>query len=360
MKIDLSTIDRENFLVNEHVLAGETCYLVQPNHIGTKFTQSNKFFRSSLWNQDGELISAGLPKFVNWGENPDNFPVPTSLNGCKLMQKLDGSCLLISKYKGQLIVRTRGTVDATKLTNGFEIEILKTKYPKVFDFSHLSDTHNFTYIYEWVSNINKIVLSYPDCPDIYLTACVDHRDYSMLSQLTLDDIADGMGVKRPKVYSFDNIEQMLSIVKGFHGEEGLCVYSKSDQEIHKVKADVYLKMHRFKSNATLENTVDLYFEFGMPDYETFKRLLVEKFDYECFVLVDEFAKTIVNSIVEVNKTIENFKICAEKVRGLSRKDAAYVIMSECGNNASFVFKLLDGKNFDKDQLKKLLWQVLKK
>ena len=100
MKIDLNTIDRESFYVNEHVWNGERVYLVVPKEMGCVWTQENKIFRSSVWNYDGELISASFPKFVNWGEKPETFPTPSSLDNTTIVDKLDGSTLIVSKYKG--------------------------------------------------------------------------------------------------------------------------------------------------------------------------------------------------------------------------------------------------------------------
>ena len=121
MKVDLQAIDLTQFYVNERVLNGELVYLVIPQQIGAKWNKENKVFRSSVWNADGELISAGFPKFTNWGENPEVFPLPTDLTGATIMEKLDGSLVVVYKYKGQFFLRTRGTTDATTLDNGHEL-----------------------------------------------------------------------------------------------------------------------------------------------------------------------------------------------------------------------------------------------
>ena len=39
MKIDLDKVDRTQFMVHEHSLNGEIVHLIQPQHIGTKWTQ---------------------------------------------------------------------------------------------------------------------------------------------------------------------------------------------------------------------------------------------------------------------------------------------------------------------------------
>ena len=119
MKIDISSIDRTQFMVHEHSLNGEIVYLIQPQHIGTKWRQDNKHMRSVVVNYAGEVISASFPKFTNYGENPEHFPVPTSLKNATVVEKLDGSTLIVSKYNGQYILRTRGTVDASTMANGY-------------------------------------------------------------------------------------------------------------------------------------------------------------------------------------------------------------------------------------------------
>ena len=121
-------------MMHPHVLNNETVWLVQPQSIGCKWRQDNKFFRSVVVNEDGEIVSMGFSKFTNYGENPEHFPTPDSLKGCVCLEKIDGSLLIVSKYKGNFILRTRGTVDASKLDNCYELEVFKQKNAKFFEF----------------------------------------------------------------------------------------------------------------------------------------------------------------------------------------------------------------------------------
>lgn len=227
MRIDLSKIDQTQFMIHQHVVNGEIVHLVQPQYIGVRFTQQNKIFRSSLWDSDGNLISGAFYKFPNWGENPENFPVPVSLKDTNIVEKIDGSVLIwlahlgallsvarrarpmikcanristggslliVSKWKNNYIFRTRGTVDATKLANGHELEIFKqkygeffngipfsseweanrAKYPSLFQFPPYESTWPFSFLFEWVSPTQKIVLNYGDSPEWYLVGGVYH------------------------------------------------------------------------------------------------------------------------------------------------------------------------------------------
>ena len=365
MKIDISSIDRTQFMVHEHSLNGEIVHLIQPQHIGTKWHQDNKHMRSVVVNYEGEVISAGFPKFTNWGENPDNFPVPNSLRNCTVMEKLDGSLLIVSKYNGQYILRTRGTVDASTMANGHELElfkdtILKTLESKIVTWS----TWKFSILFEWVSPLNRIVLNYGDEPDWYLVGMICHDDYELYSQSDLDDVADQHNIKRPATYTFSNVNDLLQNVDQWKGKEGVCVYSKNDQSIHKVKSADYLIKHRFKSEATLENTLDLYFSYGKPLYQEFESKLTETFDYECFEMVRGYASQICDASKEVNKIVDGFKSFIDnqlKVLSTRKEQAQKVISSYSeSNRSSMIFSLLDGKTLTADQHKKLFWQVLKK
>jgi hypothetical protein len=361
MRIDINNLDKENFLIKENLIAGERCFLVQPNHVGTKFTQQNKHFRSSVWNSEGLLVSAGLPKFKNWLEDPENFPLPNSLQNTTATLKIDGSSLILSRYKNQTIHRTRGTFDATNLDNGHEINTLKQKYPKVFDFGDV-ETSSESFIYEWVSSENRIILDYGVEPDIYLIGIINHLDYSLVPQIGLDIVANQLGVKRPETHYFKDIPDMLETVKEWKDKEGICLYSNKDQQIHKIKCAEYLILHHFKSNATLENTIDLFCEYNYPSYQDFEQILISKFDFECWKMIQGFASNVCDSKKEVDKIIESMQDFLDKRRDWQRKDLAKDVISSYGstNRAAFLFTLQDKKKLEKDNIKKLIWQVLKK
>jgi len=370
MKIDLNAIDQTQFMMHPHIMFGETLWLVQPNHIGAKFTQANKIFRSSVWNDQGELVSAGFPKFTNWGENPENFPVPTSLKDCHVIEKLDGSLLIASQYKGNLILRTRGTVDATKLDNGHELEIFKRKYKNALDWllmNYLTPSGHSSYslLFEWVSPEQRIILNYGDEPEWYLVGCVHHEDYSLKEQYLLDDIAKQHGFKRPASYRFPSIEALMADVEQWKGKEGVVVYSGNGQVLHKCKSMWYLSLHRMKEAlASVDKVVDVYFEQGTPSYSEFEKYITDQFDYELWSQVRPEASRICDAWKNVQQIVEGMKVFVEQsLRPLAtRRDQAQKVISSYGptNRSSMVFTLLDNKPLDSEQLKKLLYQCLKK
>jgi hypothetical protein len=363
MKINIEKdVDRESFMVHEHILNGELVYLVQPKHIGAKWKNDNLHFRSSVWNYNGELISASFPKFFNWSEQPDLSPVPNSLKNATVVEKLDGSTLIVSKYNGQYILRTRGTVDASKLANGFELELFKSTILNKLQDNN--DTWNYSIIWEWLSPINKIVLSYGDEPMWKLIGFIDHTDYSLATQDMLNLMAKKYDLLRPEIYTFTDISDMLQIVDKWQDKEGVCLYSKNDQVIHKIKASKYLLLHHLKSElSNIEKVLDVWLEQGMTDYQTFYNYIFTAFDYELAEQVKGMISRICDAKKEVDLIVSGMTdFVNNRLKNLpTRKLQAEQVISAYGNTnrAAFVFKILDNRPLGKEEYKKLLFQVLK-
>jgi hypothetical protein len=354
MKINLNDFNLEDFFVKEHSIDKELIYLICPK-ITARWNYQNLILRSSVWNQDGELISASFPKFFNWLEQPDIFPIPNSLKKCSLMEKLDGSTLIISNYKNHLIIRTRGSLNISHMLNYSEIQIFKNKYPKIFQVPE-----NCSYICEWVSPTNQIILKYSE-PDIYLTNIIKHEDYSLSSQEWLDEKAKELNIKRPNRYYFDSIDEMITSIENLNGQEGICVYYNNDQNIRKVKSIQYLTLHRFKNKVDIEELLDLFLEYNL-NYNDFISKIIELFDHEIYQMIQSEISQIYDASKEVNNIINHMKSFVSSLNDLERKEQAIRIQQTYGktNRSSYVFNFLDNKELKKENLKKLYFQILNK
>lgn len=358
MKTDISCVNREHFNVRPITIAGEQCWLVFPKKMGFEWEADTLIYRSSIWNSDGILISAAYKKFFNWGEYPKLVLHPSSMKGVRLLEKIDGSLLCISKYKGELIVRTRGTDDAEQLGTGDEIELFKKQYPKIFEFE--SYTSDYSRIFEWTTPKCRIVIDYGDVPQLWYTGKIYHDDYRYASQDELDSEYQDFGCMRPKTYKFETVEDMISSVDAFMGVEGVCAYFNHGQDIRKVKGADYLARHRFKSFATYDNTLDMFLKFNCPHYGEFQKMLIETFDYECFEMVRGYASKICDSYKEVQKIINFMERFAWSISDISSRKLQYEKIKQAygdTNRSAFVLQILDGKKIDNEGLKKLIYQV---
>jgi hypothetical protein len=367
MKIDLQSIDREKFMVHQHEVAGVEVSLVQPCHIGCEWDGKNDIFRSSVWDKDGNPVSLSFKKFFNWDEKPHIYPIPSNLSDAQLMEKLDGSTLIFSRWKKNTIIRTRGTVDARKQDNGSEIDLLTEKYGKFMAWFEAQDNTAHSYVFEWTSPQNKIVIDYGVEPDIVLTAIISHEDYSYATQESLDTFATIHQLRRPKRFSYDSIDEMKASVEAFKGMEGLCVYYNNGQSIRKVKGAQYLFLHRAKTDiASIEKVMDVYFDYSdvlghNASYQEFFDYITKVYDYEIAVMARGHISNIADGMKEVQEIISGFHVFVSKVKHLSRREAAEKILKAYGqtNRSSMVFKCLDSKPLINDDYKKLLYQILK-
>lgn len=367
MKLDLSLADSENFMCHQHWIGEHPVMLIQPVHIGCNWTKENMVFRSVVVDTEGNIVSASFKKFFNWGEKPHLTPPPTNLANAKLMEKIDGSTLIFSRYKGHTVIRTRGTVDARKQENGYEIDILCEKYPMFIKHLETFYTTPGSFIFEWTSPSNKIVLNYGDEPDMVLTAIVHHDSYSYMTQFGLDNTALVLGLRRPRTYSYNSVEEMQQAVQDMKGMEGICVYFHDDQEILKVKSAQYLYLHRAKSEiSSVEKVMDLYLAYRdevghTPSYQEFFAYLEKMFDYEIATMAVSNVSQICDAMKEVEKIVAAMKAFVEPQRNKIRRDAAIAITQAYGSTgrSSMLFKMLDNKPLVADDYKKLLFQVLK-
>jgi hypothetical protein len=198
-----------------------------------------------------------------------------------------------------------------------------------------------------------------------LVGAISHHDYRLWSQDSLNEMGDKYELRRPVTYDFPSVEQLLADVDAWKGKEGVCVYSRDGQYIHKVKGAWYLALHRMKEQfGSIEHLIDAWFSWGSPEYQKAEEIIVTQFDYELFQTCRGDISRICDAWKEVQKIEAAFqKFVDETLKPLpSRKDQAIKTVAAYGqtNRASFIFKLLDGKTLGRDDQKKLLYQVLKK
>ena len=209
----------------------------------------------------------------------------------------------------------------------------------------------------------RIVLKYDNCPDIYLIGAISHEDYSLIPQHVLDNYASLFKVKRPKYYKFDSLQECANAIKSLEGVEGVCLYYNNDQNIIKLKSDWFLKLFHMKSElASIEKVIDLFLQLNRPSFIGFYDFVARNLDFEIANQVRGELSRVCDADKEVNEILLGMKKFLEKIINLpTRKEQAKIIIESYGNTnrASFVFKLLDKKNLDKDDIKKLLFQVLK-
>lgn len=348
----------EGFDYKDCEIAGDECVLITPKrNFGVVWDEENKYYRSVIIRkEDGLVISRGFNKFTNFHETPAFEPWDESWP-VEARHKMDGSLLIVSVFKGVAILRTRGTTDARNLPNGHEIEVLRKKYPLFFDELEDEGWMRVSYLFEWTTPTNVIVIREHEEPTLTLLGVVDNETGKYWHQSTVDGQAKAFGFERPIKYVYQSVAQCISDVSAWQGSEGVILYSPDGQTMKKIKAEEYLRLHRLKSNVnSVAALVGLYVDSGMSaDKQVFYDFIRLTTDYE----IAEQSKDTIGRIVDSHKTISEEKASVRKFvskfTDMSRKELAFEIERVYKDwRKGYAFTFLDGKDLDVKKMADLL------
>ena len=169
---------------------------------------------------------------------------------------------------------------------------------------------------------------------------------------------------RPETYTFSSVEDLIASIEKWEGKEGVCIYYHDGQAILKCKSSWYLRLHHMKSElSSCEKVLDVWISKGYPSYMDFYNYIATTFDYELAEQIRGHISNICDGYVITNKIIDGMLEFISKNKHLTRKDFAAKVFASYGgvgnNRAAFVFTLLDKGKLTGDNIKKLLFQVLK-
>lgn len=345
-KNKIKDLAEADFFIKEGIVGGDKCYLITPSAGKFKYTKDELIFRSSIWTEDGMPVSLSWKKFFNYTEATDVVSDPISLDGAICVEKIDGSTCIVSRHNGELVIRSRGTFDISSLDNGYEKEFLLEKYKTFFNFV-MSDENkeNYSYIFEWTTPNNRIILSYGDEPELYFTGIINMDDYSYLPNSAVDEFAKRFGIRRPMTYNDSSFDHLYKKIKSATGIEGICIYYNEEQDIKKLKSDEYLMIHSFKFSNTYKKLINSVVDNGMSIID-YKKHIITQYDYECWEFVKDKVEKIYaifdDLIIESNKC---FKYLLNTVDCADRKAFAKAVMSdpECKVVSPALFKMLTAK-----------------
>ena len=203
--------------------------------------------RGLIFSNDGTLIRRPFHKFMNVGESVETQPHSIDLSKPhKIYKKLDGSMIAPFLLDGQIHWGTkRGETDISQLMINSVIESMETDERVSFiDWNMTMLTSGFTPIYEYLTT------------DPQYRVIIEHeRDELVLLALRnietgeyVDDIEELCYPGRivESIDGFDSIDELISHTRELVNEEGFVVVFKETGFRVKIKADLYVQMHKMK------------------------------------------------------------------------------------------------------------------
>lgn len=253
--------------------------LVHP-HNKTHWDDSERLFRSLMYNRDGTPVSVGLPKFSSSfrdGARAEDLDFTLQNNETvDLSRKYDGTLIIRSVIRDAAYFRTRNALDA----EGYDIPVRKVaieSYPILLDpmFSPSLSLH-----FEFISPKTRVVLEYPK-DDLILIGGIFNKTLRLLTAAELDVIASQNNLRRAEHWSASEIGTSVANIQTYVNQdqdhEGLVARWDGDQKLLRFKSFTYICNHRRRFELNPERIFSAIERKGQ-DLEAVKRYLGLKVD----------------------------------------------------------------------------------
>lgn len=199
--------------------------------------------------EENTLIPVCVPfyKFGNYGEG---YVPNIDWSSAKTQEKVDGSLIKVWYHNGKWRVSTNGTINAYKCPLGLvdfaQLDCPYNTFGELFNIAKQNAKLDFdildknkTYMFELVSPYNKVVVNYENI-EIYHIGTRDNNTY--------EEIEIDIGVKKPKQYSLNTLEDCIKSANELsYNKEGYVVVDKYWNRV-KIKSPAYVAVHHLKGN----------------------------------------------------------------------------------------------------------------
>ena len=282
-------------------------------------------------------------KFFNYGET---FSDDVDWNRAVVSEKIDGSLMKLWFDDNRWHLSTNGSIDAYKTTFNGRDNTFGELFETALLYNGITLTEltrdldrNYTYMFELVSPLSRIVIPY-ETTDIYYLGCRNKwtdKEYPFFSK----DINIGFteNIKTPKVYRMNSLSQVLTASADLPwDEEGYVVCDKLCNRV-KIKSPKYVLAHYHLTNraVSFKNFVQIVVQ---GEVEEFKQYAVQ-----------HTLATLNRAIEVVNRfrlECENAIKVVTELRSEDRSYIASVINTYPSNIKPFMFLNIE-KDFSFDE-----------
>lgn len=288
---------------------------------------------------DWSIAAMPFRRFMNYGEDGADA-LPSDLEGCFLLEKLDGSLLTLRwsatcnawKVSTRKMIYAEGQVsDLSDMSfeKLFWEAASKTRIPKLIEYDILAK--GYTYVFELCSPLNRIVTLYPESSVVLLTV----RNNVTLQEAKLAEIenySELFNCRTPKKYPFTDWNAIVNSFNEtdptFEGYVVLKEFSPNHLRV-KVKSPKYLAISKLSVTKSTKAFIDLL-KLGEKDeylvYYPENKGYIDK--------IEDSLKSLISTITSDWGRIRSIT---------DRKTYAFAV-KECKNSPSFcLFAMYDGK-----------------
>jgi len=197
----------------------------------------SKMARGLILDEEGTIVARPMPKFFNLNEIDESAISNLPNEIPEVSTKLDGSMIISYFHKDKLRFATRGSFDSDQAK--WAMELFNKKYSHV-NFDKYRD---FTFCFEAIYTLNRIVVDYGELEDLFLLAVIHKEGGWDYTYNDVRKIADELGLKSvfSELKSFD--EMYADLKKNPINFEGYVLRYSNGLRV-KCKTEEYCRLHR--------------------------------------------------------------------------------------------------------------------
>jgi RNA ligase len=235
----------------------------------------------------------------------------------RIVEKIDGSMILLYWYVGEWHINTRGSFGNGELN--FTGKSWSEWVWQLLDIKVVNELDKkSTYVMEFVSPYNKIVKHYSQ-PKLYLLTVINNESGVELLHEDTTKIAAMLKVDRPKFYQLENVAAASEfLVKNSHIDptfEGFVLIDSNWRRL-KLKSEIYVTLHHLVNNGNFFNPKRLVPLILNKEIDEIITYLPEiKYSVDEIKLKLDVAYTELGQLYESTKHIENQKEFALSIVG---------------------------------------------
>lgn len=263
-----------------------------------------------------DVVSRKFNRFFNLGENPEEY-TDFDWDHCHIMEKADGSLIGVyynpttdrfeissrSQAKCELDHEVLGNWKTALLDAfGFDSEELF----QVF-FKNVVDATNITFVFEFISPLNRIVTPYEKTEMVFLGGTYydgkwltkDIMEYFMHSYFTL------LNIRLPEFYDIPaDTNALINLANNLPNlKEGFVLWDENSNKRIKLKSTAYLVAHRLRGEDTKPTRKNIFTLIFTGEADEF---LVYFPEYkEFFDAANEDINVVNDELNEVWKSVKN-------------------------------------------------------
>lgn len=234
-------------------------------------------------------------KFFNLNEVEDTdldriYSLLSDADYISVTDKKDGSAIIVTKYNGEVIINTNGEFDNE------QVKWAKGLFEKKYNYFYHNIPEGYTFVFELIHPLNRIVLDYGDEKTLYLLAVRNLTDLKLLRYSELVEVAEQYYLDITESFEFTNLDDFISKTEEAENiKEGWVfrVISGDTDMMFKLKYQEYFRLSRIKSIPSLKKIYTL--------------LQAEKLDDVLSVAESDIKDAVMTDVQTLFDYIENFK-----------------------------------------------------